>query len=341
MTNISYIIYHLNFLILIMKRFVILLMFFSCLALCAQKEIVLRLNHTLNNSAFSYNENFELDGKQNRYTRLQYYLSGFELEHDAGQLTTLINSYVLASGHIQNYYLGNFNVSSVESISFDVGVDQIANSGNTTNYSAQHPLGPKSPPMDWGWPSGYFFVVTNGLNDADNDNIPETPFELHALGDQMLSHIDPINISPVNSNDTIYINLKVNAEKFLSGLNLSTVGIDHSSSANNLLMCNNAYVMNVFEADNNLNNVIQNPDLNNSIFIDYTLPYAPTINYHFDSPKKTNLTITDINGRVHTKEINLLNEGSYFPIKEFSTGIYIVAIDNGEHMIHKKFNVVQ
>ena len=195
--------------------------------------------------------------------------------------------------------------------------------------------------MDWGWPSGYFFVVTNGLNDADNDNIPETPFELHALGDQMLSHIDPINISTVNSNDTIYINLKVNAEKFLSGLNLSTVGIDHSSSANNLLMCNNAYVMNVFEADNNLNNVIQNPDLNNSIFIDYTLPYAPTINYHFDSPKKTNLTITDINGRVHTKEINLLNEGSYFPIKEFSTGIYIVAIDNGEHMIHKKFNVVQ
>ena len=341
MTNISYVIYHFNFLILIMKKFVIFQMLISCLALSAQKEIVLRLNHTINNSTFSYNENFELDGKQNRYTRLQYYLSSFELEHDAGQLTPLTNSYVLASGHIQNYYLGNFNVSSVESISFDVGVDQIANSGNTTNYSAQHPLGPKSPPMDWGWPSGYFFVVTNGLNDADNDNIPETPFELHALGDQMLSHIDPINISPVNSNDTIYINLKVNAEKFLSGLNLSTVGIDHSSSANNLLMCNNAYVMNVFEADNNLNNVIQNPDLNNSIFIDYTIPYAPTINYHFDSPKKTNLTITDINGRVHTKEINLLNEGSYFPIKEFSTGIYIVAIDNGEHMIHKKFNVVQ
>ena len=31
----------------------------------------------------------------------------------------------------------------LESISFDVGVDQIANSGNTTNYPAQHPLGPK------------------------------------------------------------------------------------------------------------------------------------------------------------------------------------------------------
>ena len=78
--------------------------------------------------------------------------------------------------------------------------------------------------MDWGWPSGYFFVVTNGLNDADNDNIPETPFELHALGDQMLSHIDPINISPVNSNDTIYINLKVNDGEFLVLLGPSGCG---------------------------------------------------------------------------------------------------------------------
>ena len=324
-----------------MKNFILYLLLFSCLSLSAQKEIVLRLNHTLNDSTFSYNESFEVDGNQNIYTRLQYYLSGFEVEHDAGQLTFLNNSYVLASGHITNYYLGSYNISSVESISFDVGVDQIANSGNTTNHSAQHPLGPKSPPMDWGWPSGYFFVVTNGLNDANNDNMPETPFELHALGDQMLSHIDQININPTNSNDTIYINLKVNAEKFLSGLSLSTVGIDHSSSANNLLMCNNSYLMNVFEAGNITTNIIKKSDLNNYIFIDYTLPFAPTINYHFDSNKKTNLTITDINGRIHTKEINLLNEGSYFPLKELSTGIYIVSVDNGEDMIYKKFNVVQ
>ena len=100
MKNISYVIYHLNFLILIMKKFVIFQMLFSCLALSAQKEIVLRLNHTINNSTFSYNENFELDGKQNRYTRLQYYLSGFELEHDAGQLTPLTNSYVPTYGYI-------------------------------------------------------------------------------------------------------------------------------------------------------------------------------------------------------------------------------------------------
>ena len=163
-----------------MRFFTIILMLCFFNSANSQKEIVLRLSHALNDSSFKYNENFEVDGNKNYYTRLQYYLSGFELEHDGGQSTILNNVYVLASGHISNYYLGNFNVSSLESISFDVGVDQIANSGNTTNYSSLHPLGPKSPPMDWGWPSGYFFVVTNGFTDADNDNIPETNFQLHA-----------------------------------------------------------------------------------------------------------------------------------------------------------------
>ena len=95
--------------------------------------------------------------------------------------------------------------------------------------------------MDWGWPSGYFFVVTNGFTDSNNDNNPDTHFELQALGDQNVDSVDQINITPVGSNDTIYIDLKVNAEKFLSGINLATAGIDHSSSTNNLIMCNNSY----------------------------------------------------------------------------------------------------
>jgi hypothetical protein len=308
----------------------------------SQKEIVLRLSHALNDSSFKYNEDFEVDGVKNYYTRLQYYLSGFELEHDGGQSTILNKVYVLASGHISNYYLGNFNISSLESISFDVGVDQIANVGNTTNYSSQHPLGPKSPPMDWGWPSGYFFVVTNGYTDADNDNIPETNFELHALGEMMLSPIDPIYLSGTNLNDTIYIDLIVNTERFISGINLSSVGADHSSSTDNLTMCNNSSIMSVFEAGYlDVTSLIENDVSSDYIFLDYTLAFAPTINYHFESNNKVNLRITDINGKVHINEKNLVSQGSFFPLKELATGIYIVTIDNGTNSIFKKFNVVQ
>ena len=325
-----------------MKKISFILFLFSFTLVFSQKEIVLRLHHSLNDSSFGYNKNFTLNGKLNFFTRLQYYLSGFEIQHDQGQISFLSNSYVLASGHITNYHLGSFSISSVESIKFDVGVDQIANSSNTTNYSSLDPLGPKSPPMDWGWPSGYFFVVTNGFTDSNNNNLPDTPFQLHALGDHMLTSIDPIYLTPVNSNDTIYLDLIVNAERFLSGLNLSTVGIDHSSSLNNLTMCNNTSIMNIFEPGTLIStDYTSELKTDNYIYLDYTLPFAPTINYHFQSRKKINLTITDINGRTFLKEINFPNEGSYFPLKEFSSGLYIVSIDNGFERLIKKFNVVQ
>ena len=325
-----------------MRIFTVILILFYFSSGISQKEIVLRLSHALNDSSFKYNENFEVDGNKNYYTRLQYYLSGFNLEHDGGQSTLLNNVYVFASGHISNYYLGNFNISSLESISFDVGVDQIANSGNTTNYSTQHPLGPKSPPMDWGWPSGYFFVVTNGFTDTDNDDIPETNFELHALGDVMLNPVDPIYLSGTNLNDTIYIDLIVNTERFISGIDLSSVGADHSSSSDNLTMCNNSSTMNIFEPGYiDVTSLKENNVSSDYIFLDYTLAFAPTINYHFESNNKVNLRITDINGKIHINEKNLLSQGSFFPLKELATGIYIVTIDNGTNRIFKKFNVVQ
>ena len=325
-----------------MRIFTVILILFYFSSGISQKEIVLRLSHALNDSSFKYNENFEVDGNKNYYTRLQYYLSGFNLEHDGGQSTLLNNVYVFASGHISNYYLGNFNISSLESISFDVGVDQIANSGNTTNYSTQHPLGPKSPPMDWGWPSGYFFVVTNGFTDTDNDDIPETNFELHALGDVMLNPVDPIYLSGTNLNDTIYIDLIVNTERFISGIDLSSVGADHSSSSDNLTMCNNSSTMNIFEPGYiDVTSLKENNVSSDYIFLDYTLAFAPTINYHFESNNKVNLRITDINGKIHINEKNLVSQGSFFPLKELATGIYIVTIDNGTNRIFKKFNVVQ
>ena len=65
-----------------MKSIVLALCTIICIISSAQKNIVLRLNHYLNQSTFQYNQNFETDGIINKYTRLQYYLSGFELFHD-------------------------------------------------------------------------------------------------------------------------------------------------------------------------------------------------------------------------------------------------------------------
>jgi len=323
-----------------MRKLFFALLFLFSLGLNAQKEVVLRINHSLNGIAFNYNQNFDIDGTVSYFTRLQYYLSGIQIHHDGGQITPLSNVYVLASGHIKNYPLGNYSFNQIESISFDVGVDQTANSGNTVNYPSQHPLGPQSPPMDWGWPSGYFFVVSDGYTDSNNDGNPNAPFSLQALGNQMLTSVDPIIVSPVNSNDTIYIDLIANADKFLYGLDLDAVGIDHSSSPNNLAMCNNVINMNVFEAGN-LSMSVQDNSNKNVVYVDYTLAFAPTFNYHFNSSSKLTIDIYNIDGKHILQEPNLTHEGSYFPLKEFASGIYIISLNNGKEKITKKFTITQ
>lgn len=324
-----------------MKKIILtFLVFYSFVNISAQKEVVLRISHALNGNSFKYNEHFDINGNTNYFTRLQYYLSGIKVYHDGGQLTPLNNVYVLASGHITNYPLGSFPFNQIESISFDVGVDQTANSGNTVNYPSQHPLGPQSPPMDWGWPSGYFFVVSNGYTDTNNDGTPDTQFQLNALGDQMLTSIDPIPISFSSSNDTIFIDLIANADKFLYGLSLDAVGVDHSSSANNLTMCNNALNMNVFEAGF-INTSVRENETKNFLHIDYTLAFAPTFNYHFSSSSKVTIDIYNIDGKHILQEPNLSHEGSYFPLKEFSSGIYIISLNNGKEKITKKFTITQ
>lgn len=324
-----------------MKKTVIALFAISFfLSFSAQKEIVLRINHALNGNPFKYNENFNISGNTNYFTRLQYYLSGIVINHDGSQSTLLSNVYVLANGHVTNYPLGNFSFNQIESISFDLGVDQIANSGNTVNYPSQHPLGPQSPPMDWGWPSGYFFVVSNGYTDSNNDGNPNAPFSLQALGNQMLTPIDPIIVTPTSSNDTIYIDLIANADKFLSGLDLDAIGTDHSNSPNNLAMCNNAQNMNVFEAGN-LSLSLRNNQFKNFVHVDYTLAFAPTFNYHFHSSSNVTIDVYNIDGKHILHQTNLPHEGSYFPLKEFVSGIYILCLNNGKEKISQKFTITQ
>ena len=46
------------------------------------------------------------DGNTVSFSRVQYYLSGFEITHDGGQTLTMSDAYVLASGNVSTYNLG-------------------------------------------------------------------------------------------------------------------------------------------------------------------------------------------------------------------------------------------
>ena len=116
----------------------------------AQKDINLNLIHNYNGTAFAYGQTYTTaGGTAVSFSRVQYYLSGFELTHDGGQTFSMPDAYVLASGNITSYNVGNEDVTTVEALSFDFGVDYTANHMGTISWPAGHPLAAQSPSMDW------------------------------------------------------------------------------------------------------------------------------------------------------------------------------------------------
>ncbi len=298
----------------------------------AQMNVTLNLNHEFDGSAFALGQNFtDWDGNTVTISRAQYYLSGFEIVHDGGQSSTLPATYVLAAGNVTTYDLGahNIAVTAAEGINFDLGVDQVANHDDPAQYSLPHPLALQNPSTHWGWNSGYRFLMLEGEVDTNNDNVPDTPFEIHVVGDQFLTDVTISNVGVVNGSD-IVVDVNVNISDWLRNINLSSVGAAHGSGATETAVINNTLPQTVFTGSTP--NSIDDSNLEEGmIAMDYSLPYAPTINYQFLHAKTVDLVVIDINGRTIIQAAKLAKEGRFFLNKELPTGTYFAIItgDNG------------
>ena len=306
----------------------------------SQVDVNLILNHQYNGNQFMYSQNYQDEnGNIININRLQYYLSSIDLTNNTGSTIPLNDTYVLANANVSNYYLGSHNISSVSKIEFDLGVDYTANHGNSNNYPSNHPLGPQSPLMDWGWPAGYFFLVIDGTIDDNGDGIPNKNFQLRSLGDIMLQNVDYLVGTYESSNNSISIALNVNIEKWLSGIDLINVGIDHSSSSNNLNMCNNTTDNQVFQAINPTSINYSNKVID--ITTDYNISYAPTINYKLDRNHDFNLKILNSAGQLMLEAENIGFEGNYFIRKELKSGNYFAVFYNSHYKYNHKFTVTR
>lgn len=164
-----------------MKTFIL----FFCLALAvqtsyAQKDVYFKLNHILGTSSFAFNQSTPNDvGSDFQITRLQYYISNITLHHDGTQ-TPVSNKFILVDANtVTNELLGNFAVTTLDSISFAIGVGNAENHLDPTLYAANHPLAPQAPSMHWGWTAGYRFVAIEGVSGVSMSDV----FQMHCLGD--------------------------------------------------------------------------------------------------------------------------------------------------------------
>jgi len=305
----------------------------------AQNTISLNLTHLYNGQDLSYTQNYT-DPQQPsiKITSTRYYLSSIKITHDGGQLTNLEDVYILGEGNVSDYAIdGSYSINSIEKIEFDLGVDYYANHGNTSNYPPQHPLGPKTPPMDWGWPSGYFFIVLHGKVDDNNDGTPNQLFQIESFGDQLLRSVDPIEfpqaITPENNHFTIP--LFVNIERWFSTMPLTEIGINHGANAENITVADNTNDYNVFTAINpHQTDLTEQKDQLAFITTDYNMPYAPVLFYKLPKSSYT-LSIYDMKGKKLLSEKQLNYEGNYFLKSELKSGMYI-AVFNSEYGAYRK-----
>ena len=194
------------------------------LSLQAQQNVSLKINHLLGAAPFALNQSASNDlGDPFTVTRLEYYISKITLTHGNGQVIDIPNSYILVNANTPtSISLGSFNLTSLESISFGIGVDAPINNADPNLQPSTHPLAPKSPSMHWGWSSGYRFVAIEGNTGVNLNQI----WQIHALGNRNYSR-QTINTSGSVKNSILQIELDADYTQAVSGISVNSNLLTH------------------------------------------------------------------------------------------------------------------
>lgn len=282
----------------------------------AQSNVSIQINHLLQGTLYE-NEVVTTNDLDNEFMidRLQYYLSGFSLVHDGGQVTLVEDLYVLVSLLESNestmIELGEYNISSLESVKFHFGVDEQANHADPSVLHPSHALAPKFPSMHWGWAAGYRFIALEGKSGPNIDQ----ELQFHCIGDEFYTELEfPVSMSEqseyVLTLDAEYTNL-------LQGIDVSSGLIIHGGTGEVIDLAENI-ANNVFTTSGVTNTedseivkefeVFPNPSFNGMFNIDIDILTSNNRIIIFDALGKTVSTVQQTN----TSQIEILNQGFYY-----------------------------
>lgn len=197
------------------KIFTVIAVSLSMMAF-AQTNVYFKINQKLDGNTFAYSTGTSNSLSNNYdFTRLQYYISQIKLTYDGGQDTVLLDWYLLVdAGQAVNELLGSFNFTTLESVSFGVGVDGSKNHADPSTYASGHALGFQSPSMHWGWAAGYRFAALEG-------NAGGQVWQLHALGDKNYG-IATITTAGTMIGGDMVIALDANYEEILNDITVNS-----------------------------------------------------------------------------------------------------------------------
>lgn len=223
-----------------MKNSWLILLLFLSSSSWAQKHTFLNIAPKFFNQDFQLNTNYVgLDGVTVTFDHFMYYISDVKIIHDGGQIHNVIPSVFIAKPDTFSFYLGELSLTTIEQIEFMVGVPQRLNVQNGTeaqdisSYPASHPLSFQSPSMYWGWQAGYMHMIVGGYADGNNDQNPETYFEMHNLGNNNQKVVNQNIVATQTTPNQIDLYMECHLEQWLYGMPLSTVDILHDQTGLN------------------------------------------------------------------------------------------------------------
>jgi hypothetical protein len=325
-----------------MKR----LFLFTCLlaamvGLHAQAIVDLKLKPMAGAAPFALNQDFlDYSGKTTQLSRLHYYICNFEVVHDGGQVTTIPNVYHLVNPGRETYSLGAVaNVTQIEKVRFSVGVDAAVNHDDPSGWGSGHPLNYQSPSQHWGWTSGYLFLTFEGEVDSDNNGSIDDPWQIHSFGDQLLRDVE-VSVTPQTTGNVTSLPLEYDVQAWLHGLNLATVGVQHSSTGAPLTAHNNINTYQVFRSSGAVG--VSEPQRVPLLAFDLFDSERPVVYWDANGLEAVALTIHDLNGQVVYRAEGLATAGRQRVEANLAAGIYVCTLShNGAALQSKKFQVLR
>ena len=225
-----------------MYRFIIPLFIVLCSASLSAQNFV-RTSFLFHNAGqpFGLNETITAyNGVDYSVQSMAFFMSRVKITHDGGQVTALdTNEVYYVNFNVPEIILGSFNISQVESITFDVGVPEYLNHLDISQYPIHHPLAFHDPTMHWGWAAGYMHMVMNGKGDDNNDGSPTVAYELNCLGDDNVPTATITTTATVNPDNSRTIFLICNVDEWLRETDPATTGAMHGSNGVNATVMSN------------------------------------------------------------------------------------------------------
>jgi hypothetical protein len=311
-----------------MKNFSLaLLCVATSLILGAQNNVSLNIEHVLGDASFAFGQ----DADQGDYifdvNRLQYYISDISITHDGGNNTTITDTWLLVDASENTPFdLGNHDITTVEAITFYVGVGPDVNHDDPSLWQSSHPLAPKNPSMHWGWASGYKFITLEG---NAGPTVAENEFQIHALGDDNYFETS-VEVSATAEAGNLTIPLKADYVNSLMNIDVSGGIINHSLSGISITLLEN-FSTDVFTSG--VVNSIDELDFSNSISISPN-PSVLGAELMLDLPdaQRYIITVIDIQGkRVFDTAVQLGEQSVNLP--DLPAGAYVVNLLTNEQIM--------